>query len=522
MVGLKVAELFAALSLRPDTKSFDSADRLLSGLRHGLEAFVSVEALRGLADLTEQTVELGEHLHGLAQTAGVPVEALQALGYAAKLNGSDLDSMADGLRFLSKNMFTAAHGGKEQAKIFREMGVAVTDAHGRLRPAEDVLGDISDHFASMPDGAEKTALAMKVLGRAGAGLIPTLNSGSKGLAAMGQEARDLGGVMSAEDVEALKALDNNLDRVKFTLTGVKNQLVIALLPAIQELVTGLLTWVKANRELISSGIHLFVRGLVFALQTVGKAFSLIARGVEYLAGHRAVLYAILGALALMFGPGMLAAVATWAAGIVVAFAPFLLIGGAIAAAIYGLEQLFSALSSGETLGEVWDQIVEGMKHAWQDFTEWAQGVYQKMLDGLEVAGQKFVDYVKGQASAGENDPNYASDASYFDRVLHPIKTVGSVRGNRAAHQRDVDAAEQARQEAEQARLESLAGGGWSGGAMAPARGGGSQTLNANVTINLPAGSDPAAVGAAVRRAIQEHTDSIHRDALSATGGKGHL
>lgn len=69
----------------------------------------------------------------------------------------------------------AAGGSKEQIEVFSRLGVSVTDAAGQLRPTEDVLLDLADAFAAMPDGAEKSALAVKLFGKSGVELI--LNQG---------------------------------------------------------------------------------------------------------------------------------------------------------------------------------------------------------------------------------------------------------------------------------------------------------------------------------------------------------
>ena len=52
------------------------------------------------------------------------------------------------------------------------------------------MTDLADVFASLPDSATKTALAVRLLGRSGADLIPLLNGGATRLA--GYRAERLG------------------------------------------------------------------------------------------------------------------------------------------------------------------------------------------------------------------------------------------------------------------------------------------------------------------------------------------
>ncbi len=55
-----------------------------------------------------------------------------------------------------------------------------------------MFADVAEALSRMPEGAEKTALAIAVFGRSGANLMPFLNSGRDGLAEMGAEAERLG------------------------------------------------------------------------------------------------------------------------------------------------------------------------------------------------------------------------------------------------------------------------------------------------------------------------------------------
>ena len=77
--------------------------------------------------------------------------------------------------------FDASQGAKSQADAFKSLGVSVTDSNGNLRSADSVLLDIADRFAESADGADKTAIAMRVFGESGRTLIPLLNSGSDGI-----------------------------------------------------------------------------------------------------------------------------------------------------------------------------------------------------------------------------------------------------------------------------------------------------------------------------------------------------
>ena len=141
-----------------------------------------------------------------AQQIGIPVEHLSQLQHAAELSGVSMEELETGLRRLSQNMV-------QDADKFEALGIAVRDANGEMRPTIDVMDDLADVMAGMPDGAEKTALAMDLMGRSGAGLIPMFNDGADAIRAMREEADQLGLTIGQDTAEAAQAFNDNITRI---------------------------------------------------------------------------------------------------------------------------------------------------------------------------------------------------------------------------------------------------------------------------------------------------------------------
>ena len=226
-----VRELFAKLGLSVDAASFAVADHMLGAVKSGLGLLVQGAARAGaeMRDVITRTVETASALNDTSVALGVTTEALQELGYAAQLNGSSLEGMADGLRKLSVHMEQAATQGGEAAQVFSRLGVAVTEG-GKLRAADAVLEDIAEKFKAMPDGARKVATAINLFGKSGASLIPTLTIGREEIVKLREEARGLGVVMSKELIESGDSLGDTWDRLKFAADGLRYAIASSLLP----------------------------------------------------------------------------------------------------------------------------------------------------------------------------------------------------------------------------------------------------------------------------------------------------
>lgn len=206
----------------------------LSGMAGiGLSATAAAAAIGATVKVA---ADYGDQLDNMAQRTGVAVEELARLQYAAKLSDTSTEALGKGIGNLSKLMVGAAYGGAESGKLFERFGISLRNADGTMRSTTEVLYDLSDVFTAMPDGPEKTALAMEVFGKKmHAELIPLLNQGSAGLRAMGDEAERLGLVLSAEQTKAAADFNDNLDRLAMLSKSVAVNLGSLLIPSLNQL-----------------------------------------------------------------------------------------------------------------------------------------------------------------------------------------------------------------------------------------------------------------------------------------------
>jgi hypothetical protein len=273
---VKVASLFAALSLRPDTGSFKKSSRLITGVKAALVGLVGIKTAQYFKRMFTDVAATADRYHKLAQRVGASSEALQQLDFAAKIGGADIQSLTKAMLRLSRGATDAKNAAGPARDMFKSLGIVATDAAGGLRPVDEMLMDVADRFKAMPDGAEKTALAFKLLGRAGPQLIPFLNAGRDGIDKLRKEFVALGGQIDTETVEKFAELKDNMLRVEVATQGVKNQIAIALLPTILETSKRVVAWVKANNELLRAKVKEYVDKVVTAARAAFRIFLRVA------------------------------------------------------------------------------------------------------------------------------------------------------------------------------------------------------------------------------------------------------
>lgn len=243
-LGLNSAQFTAGLKNAQNTlgKFGTVAGRGFTALAAG--ATVAAGAL-GLA--VKSSIDHADALNKSAQKAGLTVEALSRLEFAAKLSDVSLEQLTGGLQKLSKSMVDIA-AGKGPSAAFQALGISVREADGSLRSSNAVFADVADRFSRMENGATKTALAIQIFGKAGAELIPLLNSGRQGLADMAAESDRLGATISTKTAGAAEKFNDTLTRIQTGMQGTINRIVgeTGLLDVLQQLADKLTSPEYAN------------------------------------------------------------------------------------------------------------------------------------------------------------------------------------------------------------------------------------------------------------------------------------
>jgi hypothetical protein len=251
-----VKELFAKLGLEMDESSFKAGEAALHGLSFGLAAVGAVVAgvAGGIAhmvrEVAESTVEAGR----AAQRAGITQDAFEKLSFVADATGVSAQDMATGLTRLARTVYAASTGSQDAHLTFSKLGIAFRDATGKLKPADALFGDVAERFKKMPDGVEKTALAMHLFGRGGAALIPILNKGRKEIEELEATAASFGLVTGPELREESERLEKSQKLLGAAFRGLKIAIAGPLLKYAGQFTTTVSEWIRLNREWIATGI----------------------------------------------------------------------------------------------------------------------------------------------------------------------------------------------------------------------------------------------------------------------------
>lgn len=378
-----VRELLAKFGLDFDAKSFKKADQSINDLKAQatklVTTLIALDIGRRLAHVVEATLDMADETGKAAAKIGLTTEKLQELRFAGDLAGVSAQELDRAMTLLTKKAGDAGIGNAEAAKSFAQIGISVRDAHGKIKPTDQLMEQIADRMKGATSATERLRIATEFFGTKGGGkFVAMLKDGSEGLRAAQQEARELGGIFSGEFAEKAEIFNDNLTRLKFGLRGIGLTILNSLLPYLLDLSETMIKWVRANRDLIKQRLDVYVKrfaeGVKSAARILGAMWKIVSAIVRTLGGFETAMKMVAAAIGINFvasiGQAVLAMGAltarmllTKAALLADAFligAAFLLLAGIIALIVEEIEAIFD---------DKVDGLFEKMRGKWGDLKE---------------------------------------------------------------------------------------------------------------------------------------------------------
>lgn len=407
-----------------------AASKMTAGI-----AAVGAAAVAAGAQVFNMTADMGKLADNLLTTSaqtGVSTKTLQEWSYAAEFIDTDVDTMTGAMAKMINQLDSVASGSGDTARAFKKLHVSIKE-NGELKDSETLFLELVDALGKVENETQRDQLAMQIFGKSAQELNPLILAGSAGLAKYSQEAQNAGVVMSDETVAAFGAFDDQMNVVNATLTGVKQNFVAALLPAmekllpvVQDIAARFSEWLQSDAaQTLLSGLadkiaviaSDFSGNLGPAIDSVISAFTTIVNTVSWVAENFQTLVTVGGVLA-----GVLVAlqVAQIAVNIAMAANPIGLVVMAIAALVAGIAVLIvnwdsvtAALSDGlNAMAQGWDWFVGQMDAAWQSVVQGASSAWE----GIKGAFSGVVDWVGGIIN---------SIGAAFSRLWNAMVSIGA-------------------------------------------------------------------------------------------------
>lgn len=199
----------------------------------------------GLVKLGYDAVKGADDLNTLAKQTGVSTDYLQKLKYSSDLIDVSMEDVTGAMAKMKKNM---GGGGK----AFKELGIEVTNADGSMRSVEDIFNDTIVTLSHIENGVERDQAAMSIFGKSADSLAGIIDDGGEALKEYGQQAEDLGLIMSGDTLNSLNEINDAIDTSKAQVGAATAELGATVAQALLPLVEPITQGIQRITELLQS------------------------------------------------------------------------------------------------------------------------------------------------------------------------------------------------------------------------------------------------------------------------------
>lgn len=248
------------------------------------------------AGVTTEVAAYSEQVRNLSVTTGMTSEQSSHLVLAFKDMGIPVDSGTQAMGRWSKALETAQLNIDKGSKtlnpvqqMYKDMGISIDDSSGKLKPFDVLLGETADKFKDMPDGIQKTGIAMTLFGRsAGPDMVTLLNQGSEGLKEIAANADKYGITLTAGNVVAArqfvlahKDMDAAVEGVRIQIGNFMIPVMTTLTETLSNVVTKVVPFVEHWADVISKSapVQAAMSGIREAIEKVPGAFEAVKTAI---------------------------------------------------------------------------------------------------------------------------------------------------------------------------------------------------------------------------------------------------
>lgn len=195
----------------------------MSALGSKFSKNLTLPIVAGIGALTLAAKKAGDYadkLLDLEQITGLSVSTLQEFENVSRVAGVSFEGLSNMATKFSSKLPMIVAGTGEGSKAFEKLGVALFDANGNVKKADDLFPELISKLQGMENVTERNALAQQIFSARIGDLAPVLGLTTKQMKEAREEAHSMGLVMSRESLESA-----NKFRIELAKTGKQLQMM---------------------------------------------------------------------------------------------------------------------------------------------------------------------------------------------------------------------------------------------------------------------------------------------------------
>ena len=267
-------------------------------------------ALGALGGLGYKAVTNADDLNTMAKQTGLTTAELQRFQYASDLVDVSLSDITGAVTKTKKAMT-----GNDE--VWEQLGVNVKNADGSMRDATDVFYETLQALSQVENETERDQLAMQVFGKSADSLAGIIDDGGAALKEYGDEAEQMGLILSQDTLDNLNAMNDVIDQTKANVMGSLAQAgatIAQTLAPVLEKVSGLIGKVADAIAKLTPEQSEMILKVLAVVAAIGPVLTIGGKIISVLGTVTSAIGTVVGVLG---GPLTIAIAAVVAAGILI-------------------------------------------------------------------------------------------------------------------------------------------------------------------------------------------------------------
>ena len=219
--------------------SVNATARSMDKLKGAIKGVLGAISLTAFASATRSTLEYADALGKTSARLGITTTALQTLRFAATQSGMTTEALEMSMQRFTRRLAEASQGTGVLKDTFGKLGMSIRNTDGSMKTAEQMLGEVADKLAEIPDQGERVRLAFQMFDSEGVKMVNMLQGGSGALDDMRKKLEATGAVLSEDFIKKSEAANDAIDLLQNQLKAGFGKAISGLAEPIRAVAEGL-------------------------------------------------------------------------------------------------------------------------------------------------------------------------------------------------------------------------------------------------------------------------------------------
>ncbi len=252
----------------------------------GKRAFIGVGAFAAVAVLQIRSfTEEISALHDTTQRLKFPIDKFQEWSFVAKQNGIDQEKFTGGLDKFNRSLGEARMGSGALFSFLKKADRPLLRQVLAVKDNAQAFELYIDAMRRVKDPNIQAALSQAAFGRGATNFVNIANQSAEAIAGMRNEMR-MNGTVTEEQAARVDELGDRIDSLFMSLKGLRNSVLMPLVPTLTQLIEKFRVWNATNRDMIGLKVE---QGLKFIIDNFDTLLKIATSAIKIFSMFIAVL-----------------------------------------------------------------------------------------------------------------------------------------------------------------------------------------------------------------------------------------